>query len=259
MASWRLFIRELGNRCHVGCFIIELGQILAIHVMDPGSPWGRGAWLRMENHPHILPKNARNRVQLKENLMPRVFYLKFRVKFIPTCVPRRECSPSWNPWSTSWLGSKCMIFPSGIISLVQNSNLICANFPSNIQEIDKTLVVPAEVIDFFIKTPFLNPGTWIEFSLNSFHWIQQIQWIMAKSKTVLVTRCGTYLATDTLPVRVTLRIFLLLPLVTYLLPPTTLNRCQTRDSNGNLFFTTTWRNISVVKYGLSLVTTLLLI
>ena len=98
----------------------------------------------------------------------------------------------------------------------------------------------------------------IEFSLNSFHWILRIQWIMTKSKTGLVTRGSTHLTTDTLPVRVILRIFPLLPLVRYLLPLTTLNRYLTRDSNGNFFFTTARRNISVARYGLSLVTTLLL-
>ena len=83
---------------------------------------------------------------------------------------------------------------------------------------------------------------------------------MTKSKTGLVTRCDTYPATDTLPVRVIPRIFPLIPLVTHLLPLSILNRYLTRDSHGNFFFffTTAWRNISVVRYGLSLVTILLL-
>ena len=96
-----------------------------------------------------------------------------------------------------------------------------------------------------------------EFFLNSFRWILQIQWIMTKSKTGLATRCGTYLATETLPGRVILRICPLLPLVTILLPLTTLNSYLTREGNGNFFFTTAWGNISVVRYGLSLVTILL--
>ena len=79
-----------------------------------------------------------------------------------------------------------------------------------------------------------------------------------KVQTGLVTKGSTYLATDTLPIIVILRIFPLIPLVTYLLPLTTLNIYLTRDSNGNFFFTTTWRNISVVRYGVSLVTILLL-
>ena len=40
-------------------------------------------------------------------------------------------------------------------------------------------------------------------------------------------------------------------LVRYLLPLTTLNRYLIRDSDGNFFFTTISRNISIVRYGLS--------
>ena len=54
-------------------------------------------------------------------------------------------------------------------------------------------------------------------------------------------RRSTYLATYTLPVAVTLRIFPLLPLVLPLLQLTTLNRYLTRDSNGNSIFNTAWR------------------
>ena len=90
-----------------------------------------------------------------------------------------------------------------------------------------------------------------EFSINVFHWIQQIQWITTKSKIGLVTKISTHLTISTLPVVVILRAFPLQPLVWWLLLLTTLNRCQTRDSNGNFFFTTAWRNTSFVRYGLS--------
>ena len=90
----------------------------------------------------------------------------------------------------------------------------------------------------------------LEFSLNGSHWIQ--------SKTGLVTKALSQLATNTLPEVIILRAFPLLSLVWCLLPLTTLNSYQTRDSNGNFIFTTAWRNISVVRYGLSLVTILLL-
>ena len=50
-------------------------------------------------------------------------------------------------------------------------------------------------------------------AFSSFHWVNRIQWIMIKSKTRLITRASTYLATDTLPVIVILSIFTLLPLV----------------------------------------------
>ena len=54
-------------------------------------------------------------------------------------------------------------------------------------------------------------GGVIRVFLNSFYLIQRIQGI------------STYLATDTLPVMVILGILVLLPLVRYLLPLTTLN------------------------------------
>ena len=38
----------------------------------------------------------------------------------------------------------------------------------------------------------------IQFFLNEFHWIQQIQWIMTKSKSGIITKGITYLLTDTL-------------------------------------------------------------
>ena len=68
----------------------------------------------------------------------------------------------------------------------------------------------------------------------------------------------TYLPINTLPVVVILRIAPLLPLVSYLLPLNSLKRYITKDSIGNSLFTTALRNISVVRYGMSLVTKLLL-
>ena len=74
----------------------------------------------------------------------------------------------------------------------------------------------------------------------------------------MVTRGITHLATDTLPVLVIQSVFSLLPLGRYLLPLTTLNRYQPIDSSGKLLFTTISRNVSIVRYRISLVTILLL-
>ena len=40
----------------------------------------------------------------------------------------------------------------------------------------------------------------LEFFLNGFHWVQGIQWIVTKSKSDMLTKVVTYLATGTLPV-----------------------------------------------------------
>ena len=80
------------------------------------------------------------------------------------------------------------------------------------------------------------------------------KWITTKLNSGMVIRSITHLATNTLPVIV----FSLLSLSRYLLPITTLNRHQPTDSSGKLFFTTTSRNASIVRYRMSLVTILLL-
>ena len=67
----------------------------------------------------------------------------------------------------------------------------------------------------------------------------------------MVTRGITQLTTDTLPFTVIESAFPLLPLVRYPLWLTTVNRYHPRDSNGNIF-----RNVSVVRHGVSLVTIL---
>ena len=72
------------------------------------------------------------------------------------------------------------------------------------------------------------------FFLNYFQWIQQIQWIMTKSKNGMVTRGITQSATDALPFTVIECAFTLLPLVRYPLWLTTVNRYYPRDSNGNI-------------------------
>ena len=89
-----------------------------------------------------------------------------------------------------------------------------------------------------------------EFSLNDFLWIQ---WIMTKSKSGMVIRGITHLATNTLPVPVIQSVFSWLPLGRYLLSLTTLNRYQPTDSSEKFFFTTTSRNVSIVRYRMSLV------
>ena len=79
-----------------------------------------------------------------------------------------------------------------------------------------------------------------------------------KTRNDIVARGVTQLATDTLPFVVIECAFPLLPLVRYPLWLTAVNRYHPRHSNGNIFFTTTPRNVSVVTYGVSLVTILLL-
>ena len=72
--------------------------------------------------------------------------------------------------------------------------------------------------------------------------------LIRKSTNGMVTRGITHLATNTLPVVVIQSVFPLLPL----------GRYQTRDSNAIFIFTTTSRNVPIVKYGGSLVTILFL-
>ena len=97
-----------------------------------------------------------------------------------------------------------------------------------------------------------------EFSLNDFPWIQRIQWIMTKSKSSMVTRGITHLATDTLPVLVIQSVFSLLPLGRYPLPITTPSRYQPIACSGKLLYTTILRNVTFVRCRMSLVTILLL-
>ena len=101
-----------------------------------------------------------------------------------------------------------------------------------------------------------NVGNLFEFYLNDFLWIQRIQWIMTKSKSSMVTRGISHLATYTLPVLVIESVFSLLSWGRYLLPLTTLNRYQPTDSSRKFVFTTLSSNVSIVRYRMSLVTIL---
>ena len=74
----------------------------------------------------------------------------------------------------------------------------------------------------------------------------------------MVTSAIIHLVTDALPVLIIQSVFSLLPLGRYLLPLTTLSRYQPTDSSGKLLFTTISRNVSIVRYRISLVTILLL-
>ena len=86
-----------------------------------------------------------------------------------------------------------------------------------------------------------------EFSKFSESWL---------SKSSMVTRGITHLATSTLPVLVIQNEFSLLPLGRYLLVITTLNRYQPRESHGRFFFTTSSRKVAFVRYRMPLVTIL---
>ena len=73
--------------------------------------------------------------------------------------------------------------------------------------------------------------------------------MIIKSKNVMVTRDVTYLSTNTLPVVVLESVLPLLPLGRYLMSLTKLNRYETTDSNGILYFIIISRNVSIVRYG----------
>ena len=94
----------------------------------------------------------------------------------------------------------------------------------------------------------------LEFFLNECHWIQQIKWIMTKSKKSRVTTSNTYLDIVTLPVIVIQSTFSLLPLGGYLLPLTTLNRYLSRHSSKDFIFTTSSENIAITRCGVFLIT-----
>ena len=80
---------------------------------------------------------------------------------------------------------------------------------------------------------------------------------MTKSKSGMVTKVSTHLLTDTLPVLVLKSAFSLLPLGRYLLPVATQNRYQSTGSSG-IFFSTTSRNVTIVRFSMPLVTILVL-
>ena len=68
-----------------------------------------------------------------------------------------------------------------------------------------------------------------------------------------------HLLTDTLPILEIKSAFSLLPLGMYLVPLTTWNRYQSTDNSGKFFFTTTSRNVTIVRCRMSLVTILVLV
>ena len=78
--------------------------------------------------------------------------------------------------------------------------------------------------------------------------------MMTKSKNGMVSRSNTQLATGTLAVVVIKITFPPLAQVRYLFPCPTVNSYLTRCSRENLIFVTTSENISVISYGVSLVT-----
>ena len=79
----------------------------------------------------------------------------------------------------------------------------------------------------------------LEFSLNEFHRILQIQWIMTKSKHGMVTRGITYFMTETFPAIVIENTFFT---ISGYVPQATLNRYLPRCSNNNFFFPTSSGN-----------------
>ena len=81
---------------------------------------------------------------------------------------------------------------------------------------------------------------------------------MTKSESGMVTEVITHLLTDTLPVLVIKSVFSLLPPGRYLLPLTNCNRYQSTGSSGKFFFTTTSRNVTIVRCRMSAVAILVL-
>ena len=80
---------------------------------------------------------------------------------------------------------------------------------------------------------------------------------MTKSKSSMVTRGITNLATDILPVLVMQSVFSLLPLDRYLLPITTPSRYQPTDISEKLLYTTISRYATFIRCRMSPVTILL--
>ena len=81
---------------------------------------------------------------------------------------------------------------------------------------------------------------------------------MTKFKSAMVTKGISHLATDTLPVLEIKHAFSLLPLGRYLLILTTLDRYQPTGSSGKFVFTTTSRNVTIVRCRMSAVAILVL-
>ena len=102
---------------------------------------------------------------------------------------------------------------------------------------------------FFPKEKY-SPCLWtavsMEFSLNEFHWIPWIQWIVTKSKNGMVIRSIVFLALYTLAVIAMESTFSSLLPIRYLLLLITLNRYLPRDSrsNTNFIFPTSLEDVS---------------
>ena len=77
---------------------------------------------------------------------------------------------------------------------------------------------------------------------------------MTKSMSGVVTKVITHLLTDTLPVLVIKSVFSLLLLGRYLFPVTTENRYQSTGNSRTFSFTSTSRNVTIVRCRMSLVT-----
>ena len=98
----------------------------------------------------------------------------------------------------------------------------------------------------------------IEFSLNDFLWIQRIQWIMTKSKNCMVTRDILYLRIDTFLDIVVKSNLPLLSVGWYLFRVVSGNRYLPRGSNENTLCIASTDNVSVARWVIPLVATLLL-
>ena len=97
-----------------------------------------------------------------------------------------------------------------------------------------------------------------EFSLNYFHWIQRIQWIMTKSKSSMVTRDILHLTKVTFLDIVVKSNFPLVSVGWYLHGVVIGNGYLPRGSNENTPCITSTGNVSVARWVIPLVTILLL-
>ena len=97
-----------------------------------------------------------------------------------------------------------------------------------------------------------------EFSLNNFPWIQQIKWIVIKSKSCMVTRDILHLTIVTFLDVVVNSNFPLLSVGWYLFRVVCGNRYLPRDSNENTLCITSTGNVSVSRWAIPLLTMRLL-
>ena len=100
---------------------------------------------------------------------------------------------------------------------------------------------------------YLASSTTIEFSLNEVLWIQQIQWIVTKSKSRMVTKDILYMTIDTFLDVVIKKNFRLLSTGWHLFRVVSGKRCLPRGSNENAIYMTSTGSVFVTRWVIPLV------